>query len=80
MIYAVKHNKANRATYKDNEDALTSSIFERLMYLPQELIHHIIKEALLDSIPNLDLTKFKKITYWPSAYVIYGSCVCADHR
>ena len=66
MIYAVKHNKANRATYRDNEDALTSSIFERLMYLPKELMHHVIKEALLDSIPNLDLTKFKNITYWPN--------------
>ena len=66
MIYAVKHNKVNRAIYKANEDALTSSIFERFMYLPQELTQHIFTEALLDSIPDLDLTKFESITYWPN--------------
>ena len=66
MIYAVKHNKVNRAIYKANEDALTSSIFERFMYLPQELTQHIFTEALLDSIPDLDLTKFESIRYWPN--------------
>jgi hypothetical protein len=66
MIYAVKHNKVNRAIYKANEDALTSSIFERFMYLPQELTQHIFTEALFDSIPDLDLTKFESITYWPN--------------
>lgn len=66
MIYAVKHNKVNRAIYKANEDALTSSIFERFMYLPQELTQHIFTEALLDSIPDLDLTKLESITYWPN--------------
>ncbi|MBD3862320.1 hypothetical protein [Olleya marilimosa] len=66
MIYAVKHNKVNRAIYKANEDALTSAIFERFMYLPQELVQYIFTEALFDSIPNLDLTKFESITYWPN--------------
>lgn len=66
MIYAVKHNKVNRAIYKANEDALTSAIFERFMYLPQELTQHIFTEALLESIPDLDLTKFESITYWPN--------------
>lgn len=66
MIYAVKHNKVNRGIYKANEDALTSSIFERFMYLPQELTQHIFTEALLDSIPDLDLTKLESIEYWPN--------------
>ncbi|MCG1035515.1 hypothetical protein [Polaribacter sargassicola] len=66
MIYAVKHNKVNRAIYKANEDALTSAIFERFMYLPKELTQHIFTEALLGSIPDLDLTKFKSITFWPN--------------
>lgn len=34
MIYAIQNNKVNRGIYKANEDALTSSIFERFMYLP----------------------------------------------
>lgn len=66
MIYAVKHNKVNRAIYKANEDSLTSSIFERLMYLPQELIHHIMETALLDTIPGLNFHQLERIDYWPS--------------
>jgi hypothetical protein len=66
MIYAVKHNKANRATYKDNEDALTSSIFERLMYLPKELLQHIFVTALFESINGLELHQIESIAFWPN--------------
>lgn len=66
MIYAVKHNKANRATYKGNEDALTSSIFERLMYLPKELMQHIFVTALFDAIDGLELYQIEEIIYWPN--------------
>lgn len=65
MIYAVKHNKVNRAIYKANEDALTSSIFERLMYLPQELLHHIFSTALFANIEGLELHQIESIEYWP---------------
>lgn len=66
MIYAVKNNKVNRGIYKDNEDALTSSIFERFMYLPQELVQHIFKEALFDEGVILDLIQMDSIAYWPN--------------
>lgn len=66
MIYAIKHNKVNRAIFKANEDALTSSIFERLMYLPQELLHHVFENSLYDKIPHLNLQQIQSITYWPS--------------
>jgi hypothetical protein len=66
MIYAVKHNKVNRAIYKANEDALTSAIFERFMYLPQELVQHIFTTALFDSIEGLNLNQIESIEYWPS--------------
>lgn len=66
MIYAIKNNKVNRAIYKANEDALTSSIFERLSYLPKELMHHIIQEALYDMIPGLELYNVESIEYWPN--------------
>ena len=36
MIYAIKNNKVNLLIYKGNEDALTSTIFEGLMYLPKK--------------------------------------------
>lgn len=66
MIYAVKHNQVNRAIYKGNEDALTSSIFERFMYLPQEMVQHIFTTALFDTIEGLDLHQTNSITYWPN--------------
>ena len=65
MIYAVKHNQVNRALYKDNEDSLTAAIFERLMYLPNEMFQFILEQALFDPIPNLDLRKLESIEFWP---------------
>lgn len=66
MIYAVKHNKVNRGIYKANEDALTSTIFERLLYLPKELMHHIIYTSLMVNIEGLELHQIESITYWPT--------------
>lgn len=66
MIYAVKNNKVNRAIYKGNEDALTASIFERLMYLPQELMHQIIEKSLYSDVPGLSLNQIESIDFWPN--------------
>lgn len=66
MIYAVKHNKVNRGLYKANEDSLTASVFERLMYLPKELFQHILEKALYDVIPGLELQTLGSIDYWPN--------------
>lgn len=66
MIYALKNNSATRGIYKTNEDLFTSSIFERLMYLPSELMQHILETALFDVIPGLDLHKIEDIFYWPN--------------
>jgi hypothetical protein len=65
MIKAIQSNRSLRAHFKKNEDALTSSVFERLMYLPQELISAIFTAALYQDIPNLDLTKIESIEFWP---------------
>ncbi|SFN53742.1 hypothetical protein [Salegentibacter flavus] len=66
MIYAVKHNKVDRNQFKLNEDSLTSSVFERLRYLPKEMFHHILEKALYDTIPGLDLTSMESVEYWPN--------------
>ncbi len=66
MIYAVKHNKVDRNQFKLNEDSLTSSVFERLMYLPKEMFQHILEKALYDTIPLLDLTSLESVEYWPN--------------
>ncbi|WP_081210519.1 hypothetical protein [Salegentibacter sediminis] len=66
MIYAVKHNKVDRNQFKLNEDSLTSSVFERLMYLPKEMFQHILEKALYDTIPGLDLTSIDSVEYWPN--------------
>lgn len=73
MIYAIKNNKVNRAIYRGNEDALTSSIFERLSYLPKELMHNIILKALYDVVPNLDVHQIDSIEYWPNWGAEYTS-------
>jgi hypothetical protein len=65
MIKAIQSNQRLRAHFKKDEDALTSSVFERLMYLPQELISTIFTAALYQDIPKLDLTKIKSIEFWP---------------
>lgn len=56
----------NRAIYKGNEDALTSSIFERLQYLPKELIQHIFSRSLFDPAASLNLNEIESIEYWPN--------------
>ncbi|MBI6117951.1 hypothetical protein [Salegentibacter maritimus] len=66
MIYAVKHNKVDRNQFKLNEDSLTSSVFERLMYLPKEMFQHILEKALYDNIPGLDLASIESVEYWPN--------------
>jgi len=66
MIYAIKHNKVNRAIFKANEDALTSSVFERLMYLPKELLHHVFTKALFDKSLGLELYQIERIEFWPN--------------
>jgi hypothetical protein len=66
MLYAVKHRKAVKGIYKNNEDALTAAIFERLMYLPKELFQHIFQEALFDKSVKIDLNQMESISYWPN--------------
>ena len=68
MIYAVKHNKVKREVRNTHnfEDALTASIFERLMYLPKEMLQQIFVASLFDSIKGLNLHQIESIAYWPN--------------
>jgi hypothetical protein len=66
MLYAIKHNKIKRELFKDNEDSLTAAVFERLMYLPSELMQHILQNATYQQIEGLDLHQIESIDYWPS--------------
>lgn len=66
MIHAIKASRSLKAQFKLNEDALTASVFERLMYLPKELIQHIFSQALSHyNIPDLDLHQIESIEFWP---------------
>jgi hypothetical protein len=65
MIKAIQANSELRISVKMNEDALTSSVFERLMYLPKELIQQIFSKALLQDIPSLSLSQIESIEFWP---------------
>ena len=66
MLHAIKHNKINRALFRGNEDSLTSSVFERLLYLPKELMHHILVKSIYQAIPDIDLFQYKSLEFWPS--------------
>lgn len=66
MLYAIKHNKIKRELFKDNEDSLTAAIFERLMYLPSELMQHILQNAAYQQIDGLDLHQLESFEFWPS--------------
>lgn len=65
MLYAVKHNRRLLEQFKLNEDSFTSTIFERLMYLPKELFQSILVNSLDETIPALDLTSIELVEYWP---------------
>lgn len=66
MLHAIHHNKIPRNLYKGKEDSLTAAVFERLRYLPKELFHHIIHQAIYQNIPELDLHKIESLEFWPS--------------
>lgn len=75
MLHVINHNKAGRnfnegevhwrSLFKTSEDSLTSSIFERLAYLPDEMSWKILKDACYGN----DLPKVAgpllSIEYWP---------------
>jgi len=65
MLNAIKNNKVDKRIFKKNEDSLTSSIFERLNYLPKELFKNIIQESINDNLPNIDFNTINEIVYWP---------------
>lgn len=65
MIYAIKNNQIDRNLYKANEDAFTSTIFERLNYLPVELFAEILKQSVYGGFPNLDFNKINEYSFWP---------------
>jgi hypothetical protein len=66
MLHAIHHNKIPRALFRGNEDSLTAAVFERLRYLPKELLHHIIQKAVYQNIPGLDLHQIEIMEFWPS--------------
>jgi hypothetical protein len=65
MLYAVKHGKIDRSLYKANEDALTSSIFEKLNYLPTELFLGIIDESIIHFPFKLRGSTLNELSFWP---------------
>lgn len=65
MLTAYQHNKINRRYLKTNEDALTSSIFERLKYLPPKVFFDILSAACFSEFPELDYSDGYEIVFWP---------------
>ncbi len=75
MLRAIELNKAGRnlsdsevnwrLLFNTSEDSLTSTIFERLFYLPRELFWEIITESAYDPIINSLESKIESIEFWP---------------
>jgi len=65
MINAIINNKVDRQYFRANEDSLTSFVFEKLSYLPNELFEHILINSINDAIPKFEFKSLKEITYWP---------------
>jgi len=65
MINAIINNKVDRQYFKTNEDSLTSFVFEKLSYLPNELFEYLIRHSVNDDIPEFDFKSLNKIIYWP---------------
>lgn len=66
MLHAINHNKIPRGLFRGNEDSLTAAVFERLRYLPKELLHYVIDQAVYQKIPGLDLYQMESMEFWPS--------------
>ena len=65
MINAIINNKVDRKYFKTNEDSLTSFVFEKLSYLPNELFEFIIKNSVNDTLPVIDFKTINDIIFWP---------------
>lgn len=66
MLHAIKHNKIPRGLFRKNEDSLTSAVFERLLYLPKELMHQIMVKSIYQTIPEFDIYSLESLEFWPS--------------
>ena len=77
MIKAIEHNKRltnEDGNFKDSEDFLTSSVFERLLLLPNKLIWKIVYESIFyNEGVHDDVGDLEEINYWPS-WDANGTC------
>lgn len=62
MIHAVRQGKTKIGR---NEDSLTSSVFQLLSYLPDELFRSIICSALRHVIKEEELGQLTELEFWP---------------
>ena len=68
MIKAIEKNKTikdGRNIFKQSEDYFTSSVFERLFYLPQEEMWRIIRNSCYGKGLPEQIGKVLSIDYWP---------------
>jgi len=62
MIYAVRQGKTKIGR---NEDSLTSSVFQLLGYLPDEMFRSILCSALRGNVDEALLGRLEEIEFWP---------------
>jgi len=63
MVSLFKHQK-NRNTLIICEDSLTSSVFDLMKYLPDHLIHKVLRNSLFHNKLPSDLGNLEQISFW----------------
>lgn len=65
MLQAFIQRKIDIHSFKWNEDSLTSTVFERLHYLPVELMWKMIRDSVYGEKPIKDSGKVISLEFWP---------------
>ena len=65
MLNAIRYNKIPRALYKDNEDSLTSTVFEKLLYLPVEVFRETLTKSVIGDLSAFHFSKIEDFEFWP---------------
>lgn len=72
MLNAIARNKYVKTVNGEyHEDSLTSSVFERLFYLPNDMLWTTINNASYGNI-SLEYGKIQKVSFWESLYLPSG--------
>jgi len=66
MLLASIHRKISASEVKWNEDALTSTVFGTLQYLPSSVFCAVLKAAVDTNFPFTGAGEIERVEFWPN--------------